>query len=335
MQTTIAGTCPAGEPVHRIKLEGGGLTAIVFTWGSVIQSLYLQGHQHPLVLGFAQFDHYPVHSPYFGATAGRYANRIAQGKFTIDNNAYQADQNFLGKHTLHGGSHGIGTRNWSIADLDPCSVRLEISDADGSMGFPGNCNIACTYTLQGHGELDIRYEAVCDQTTLCNLAHHSYFNLDGSDGILDHQLSIAADHYLPVDNEMIPTGEIESVDGTAFDFRHLRPIRYAVDGEQLRYDHNYCLSTTHEPTAIAAKALSLRSGLTMEVVTTEPGVQLYAGHGINTKVAGLSGRQYGPYSGFCLEPQRWPDSPNHPHFPQAVLRPGETYRQHTCYRFFL
>jgi aldose 1-epimerase len=326
-----------GTSVGRLHIEGGGLSASLLTWGCVVQDLRLAGHDAPLVLGFAEFAHYPAHSPYFGATAGRYANRIRDGRFEIDGESFQTDRNFLGKHLLHGGVQGVGKRVWKVEEKGADFAAFSLDDPDGAMGFPGNCRLSVRFDLPGDGQLRVRMEGVCDRPTLVNLAHHSYFNLDsgphGSGDILDHELSIDAQTYLPVDDELIPTGEERQVAGTAFDFRALRPIRHLEGGEQTIYDHNFCLSRQRVALRAVASARSRRSGVSMQVLTSEPGVQFYAGHKLATPVPGLGDKPYGPWAGFCLEPQVWPDSPHHPAFPQAVLRPGETYRQETVYRF--
>ena len=329
------GVAPDGQPVHRVRIAGGGLQAAIITWGAVIQDLRIDGHPAPVVLGFDSFDDYAAHSPYFGAVAGRFANRIGGGKFTIDGKACRGDKNFLGKHLLHGGAMGIGKRVWSIGDVGEDFVTLTLRDADGEMGFPGNLDIACTYRLKPDGILSCDLGAVTDRPTPCNLALYSYFNLDdgGASEALDHLLQVDAGDVLPVDEEMIPTGRIASVEGTDFDFRVSRPIRREIGGEQLRYDHNWCLGLSKQPCRRVATLRGARSGLAMEVWTTEPGIQFYAGHKVARDVPGLGNRRYGPFAGICLEPQNWPDSPNHPQFPQAVLRPGDTYRQTTEYRF--
>ncbi len=335
MKHEIFGKTNDGETVERVSISGGGLSASVINWGAVVQDLRLEGHDAPLVLGFDRFEDYPAHSPYFGATAGRYANRIRAGRFSIDGKAYQVDTNFLGKHLLHGGANGIGKRVWTIADGSENSVLLTLHDPDGAMGFPGNLDISCRYSLETDGRLVVDLRATTDAPTLCNLAHHSYFNLDdgGAGDCLDHRVSIAADAYLPVDNELIPTGDVLDVTGTDFDFRDSRPIRLTRNGDIVAYDHNFCLSASRRELALAARVEGSRSNVAMEVWTTEPGLQFYSGQNVARKVSGLGGRDYGPFAGFAMEPQIWPDAPNHCHFPQAVLRPGETYRQTTEYRF--
>jgi len=331
----VFGTSAEGAPIHRFQIAAGGVTAHVLNWGAVVQDLRLDGHDAPLVLGFDRFEDYPAHSPYMGAIAGRYANRIAGGRFAIDGKQYQADRNFLGKHTLHGGSHGFGTRIWEVLLHGEDFLTLSLNDSSGMMGFPGMLEATCTYRMKAPGTLSVELTATCDQPTLCNLAHHSYFNLDdgGAGDVLDHNMSITAAAYLPVDAELIPTGVVEPVDGTTFDFRQPRTIRMEPEGEQVIYDHNFCLAAERGPLRRAAWVQGSSSGVEMEVWTTEPGLQFYAGHMVERPVPGLGGRNYGAYAGFCMEPQIWPDSPNRPYFPQAVLWPGDVYRQVTEYRF--
>ncbi len=333
----LFGNTPDGADVFRIGISGGGLSARIISWGAVVQDLRLEGHRSPLVLGFENFEDYPDKSPYFGAIAGRFANRIAGGRFSIDGEEFHADQNFLGKHTLHGGANGIGKRNWKIADTGGDFVTLTLLDGAGEMGFPGTLDIACTYRLLPPARLMVELEATTDAPTPCNLAHHSYFNLnDGGEGdVLDHRLQLAADAYLPVDDELIPTGVVQPVEGTDFDFRLARPIRQDSGDEQQLYDHNFCLAAQHGDLQRAVWAQGNASGVEMEVWTTEPGVQLYAGGGIAEMHGGLEGRAYNAHSGFCLEAQTWPDGPNRSYFPKCILHPGETYRQVTEYRFKL
>jgi len=335
MDGEVYGTAPSGETVERYAIAGGGLKANIMSWGAAVQDLRLAGHDAPLVLGFDRFDDYPLHAPYFGATAGRYANRIRDGRFTIAGQRHQVDQNFLGKHALHGGAEGFGRKVWQVAGSGADFVALKLSSPDGDMGFPGALEATCTYRLKIPGTLSVEFTATTDEPTLCNLAHHSYFNLDdgGAGTILDHRLMLPAGAYLPVNDELIPTGVVQPVDGTDFDFRTARPIRHEVGGGQIVYDHNFCLTSDRGALHQAAWAQGATSGVEMEVWTTEPGVQFYAGHKVARDVPGLGGRRYENWAGFCLEPQVWPDSPNRPYFPQAVLWPGQIYRQTTEYRF--
>ncbi|WP_429117303.1 aldose epimerase family protein [Ensifer sp. KUDG1] len=331
--TEIFGHLPSGEPVHRVVLSGGGLTAHVLTWGSVIQDLRLEGHEPPLVLGFNDLESYLAHSPYLGATPGRCANRIGNGRFTLDGEAYQLELNEKGVTHLHGGSDNIGKRNWTIVRHTPDSVTLAITDPDGRAGYPGNCKVTCTYQLKPGGVLSVVYESETDRATLANVCQHSYFNLDGSADALGHDIMIAADHYLPTTERQVPTGEILAVEGTAFDLREMTRLSRQTEGERVAYDHNFCLSNERMAKHSVALARSIDSGVTMEVLTTEPGVQLYTGAKLNIPVPGLEGRRYGAFAGFCLETQIWPDAINHPGFPNAVLRPGEIRRQETDYVF--
>lgn len=327
----LFGRTPEGEPVFSVDLEAGGLSASVISWGATLRDLRLEGHEPPLVLGYHALPDYLNHSPYFGATVGRFANRIAHGAFQLDGAAYQLDRNENGRHHLHGGTHGIGQRPWRIGDLQADRVRFEIDDPDGQMGYPGRCRMSCSYHLKPGGVLSVVFEAEAALPTPCGMAHHSYFNLDGRESILDHELMVAADSYLPVDADQIPTGEIATVIGTPFDFTQMRPIRHQVDGSQTAYDHNFCLSDHGSEKRSVALLTSPFSGVSMEIWTTEPGLQVYCGSKIDTPVPGLQGARYGAYAGLCLETQRWPDSPNQPSFPDAILRPGETLTQATDY----
>jgi len=326
----VWGTDPDGEEVTRVMLQGGGLRTNILTWGAVVQDLRLDGHEAPLVLGFEQFDHYPEYSPYFGAVAGRVANRIAHGRFEIDGVAHQVDTNIQGKHTLHGGSNGIGKRNWQIADLGTSHVILTLDDPDGAMGFPGTCSHTCVYTVKDDATLHIALTTTTDAPTIANLAPHSYFTLNGGQDIRDHALRVDADHYLPVDDDLIPTGEIASVVDTVFDFRKSRFISAELDGT---YDHNLCLTDRRRPIREVARLRNDENGLSMTVSTTEPGLQVYTGSKLNIPVPGLGAANYGAFAGIALEPQLWPDAPNHSGFPSAALKPGEESRQVSTFRF--
>jgi aldose 1-epimerase len=321
-----------GKTVERVTLAGSALRASVISWGASVQQLWLEGHDSPLTLGFERIEDYLAHPLFYGATVGRYANRIAQGRFTIDGERFQVDTNEPSGNTLHGGGTGIWRRNWRVAEAGPDFVTLTLRDPDGAMGFPGNLDISCTYRLARPATLAIEMTAVTDAPTPCNLAHHSWFNLDdgGAGDVRDHRLRIAAAAYLPVDSGLIPTGHVVPVDGTPFDFRQARTIR---NGEGTAYDHNFCLAAARRQLAQAAWVQGARSGVEMEVWSTEPGLQFFDGDAPAPEAAGLGGIRYRRHAAICLEPQIWPDSPNRPYFPQAVLRPGETYRQVTEYRF--
>lgn len=329
------GTTAKGEAVERVTISGGGLTARLLSYGATLQDLRLEGHDAPLVLGFDTLDAYEAHKQFFGATVGRYANRIGNGRFRLDGELFELDRND-GDNTLHGGSIGLDRRVWTVKDVEPDYVTLTMVDPAGAMGFPGTVDISATFRLAAQGRFMIEMVATCDEPTLVNLAHHSYFNLDdgGTSDIWGHRLSIEAQAYLPVDAESIPTGAVLPVKGTNFDFQMPRPIALN-EGNGVSFDHNYCIAAARGPLKRVAWAQGPSSGIEMEVWTTEPGIQFYAGQYVDGALPGLEGRRYRPYSGFCLEPQVWPDSPNRPHFPQAVLRPGETYWQVSEYRFRL
>jgi aldose 1-epimerase len=332
---TIFGHAPAGEPVRRLTISAGGLTANILSWGAVIQDLRLEGHEAPLTLGFERLDDYLEHPNYFGAVVGRHANRIRDGRFTVAGDEYRIEPERPQAHGLHGGSGGYGRRNWAVAGFGADFVSLSLTDPDGIMGFPGSLDVQCVYRLREPGIFSVELTATTDQPTLCNLAQHAYFNLDdgGATDTLSHELTIAADAYLPVDAELIPTGEVLPVAGTVYDFRRPRKIRPAEVEASVRYDNNFCLAAARGALRRAAWARAARSGVEMEVWTTEPGIQFYGGQYVGNQPAGLGGREYGPFSGFCLEAQTWPDSPNRPYFPQALLRPDEIYRQITEFRF--
>lgn len=327
----LFGHASDGTPVHRVEIAAGALRAEILDWGATIRDLRLQGHGAPLVLGYQEFAPYEANPNYFGAIAGRQANRIRDGRFTIDGERFQGPQNFLGKHALHGGAVSYVHRPWKIAAQGADFVTLTLHDPDGTAGFPGALDVRLTYRILPQATLRMETEATTDAPTLCNLAQHSYFNLDngGADDIFGHRLVLDAGAYTPVDDELIPTGRVEPVDGTRFDFRSAREI----DDEL--FDHNFCLAPSRGPLRHAAWAQGAESGLEMEVWTTEPGIQFYSGQYIKGEAPGLLGEPYQAGAGFCLEPQTWPDSPNRPYFPQAVLRPGEIYRQTTEYRFRL
>lgn len=327
---TLFGHLDDGTEVHSVTLKAGNLRATFLSYGTILQSLELDGHPFPLVLGYNDLDHYLTDSPYFGATAGRYANRIRDGHLCILGETYQLNQNFIGKHCLHGGMQSIGKKPWQLDDYTEDSVRFSIQLEDGEMGFPGNMGIQAKFQLLAPGTLDITYTATTDATTICNLAHHSYFNLSGEDDILQHQLQVNAEAFLPVNDELIPTGEIQSLDNHLFDFRQAKSIGSIP--KDIVLDHNFCSQLTSRPKHIAT-LYSPASGVEMQCLTTEPGIQVYTGAKINTQSPGLMGKAMGAYAGIALEPQLWPDANHHPHFPNPVLLAGETYYQKTQYVF--
>ncbi|MBB3233817.1 aldose epimerase family protein [Phyllobacterium endophyticum] len=322
-----------GEPVFQVTIRSpAGAVARILNWGAVIRDLQIpltDGALQRVVLGFDEFGDYPARSPYFGALVGRYANRIAAGRFQLDGKTVQLDLNEHGIQTLHGGSGGVSQRLWTIAALTRSSVTLAMNLPDGDQGFPGSMDVQCTYSLVDDLTLRVEVEAVTDAPTVANFAQHSYFNLDGSSDIRNHKLRILADAYTPVDGNLIPTGEIAAVGETAYDFR--LPRRIGTSGSTL-YDHNFVLSEPISDGMRFAASLVAGNGLAMQVHTSEPGLQFYDGAKI-AAVTGHGGTQYGPHAGLCLEAQHFPDSPNQPQFPGTALRPGETYRQRTEFRF--
>ena len=334
------------QPIHEVTLRSDtGAEAKVITWGAVLRDLLIPtgGHRtRRVVLGLNSLEDYIAHSPYFGAIAGRYGNRIAGGRFQLGERTHQLSLNENGRHSLHGGVRGFSARPWQLAALEPSYVALTLLSPDGDQGYPGNLVVSCTYTLIG-STLRVELMATGEADTPVNLCQHSYFNLDGSPSILDHTLELASDFYTPTDDELIPTGEVRAVSGTPYDFRDRRPVRLIDEsaGRLFRYDINFVLRRDRtspsgipdRPLAYAGTFASEQSGVSLEVWTTEPGLQFYDGWMTDMPVPGLEDQLYGAYAGVCLEPQYFPDSPNRPHFPDAILRPGTAYRQVTEYRF--
>lgn len=327
---------PDGQPVERIEIRGAGLTARVLTYGAILQELWLEGHPQPLVLGYPRLQDYIASANFMGAIVGRCANRIADGRFTLDGDRYELDVNSGNQDTLHGGSAGYSQLNWRLADSGEDFVTLALGDPSGHMGFPGSVEVSCTYRLKPVHTLEVTLEARPDRASPISLTHHSYFNLDngGQSDILDHRLMLPAAAYLPVDDRLIPTGAVLPVEGSAFDFRLGREIRHDAGGSQLAYDHNFCVAPDRSASRLHAW-VQARSGLEMEVWSNEPGLQFYAGDKLGGPETGLTGLPYEPFSGFCLEPQGWPDAINRPYFPSVVVRAGEIYRQVSEYRFRL
>lgn len=324
MTAAIVATLPGGREVRRIPLRHGALRAEVLTLGAIVQGLWIEGLDHSLVLGAPKVESYLGPARYFGAIVGRFANRIGGARFAIDGREYRTDANFLGRHSLHGGSDGADVKIWRIEALAADSVTLGLTLSDGHMGFPGRLDATARIALTADA-LSFDLSAQSDAPTPCSLTHHGMFDLDGTGDIRDHELMIEAGHYLPVDAELIPTGETLAVGGTDFDFRRLRRIGDAG------YDHNFCLSDGPRPLRPVA-LLRGRNGLAMRVETTACGLQLYDGAHIDG-VPGPAGRVYGAYAGLALEAQHWPDAPRRPGFPDCILRPGATFHQLTRYSF--
>ena len=339
-----------GKEVELFRLESrSGARVEISELGGAIVSLTAadrHGEFADVVLGFNDLESYLADTnPYFGAIVGRYANRIAGGRFTLDGETYTLPQN-NGENSLHGGVRGLTRVVWDGAPFETeteAGVLLRYRSPDGEEGYPGNVDFRVRYVLVAGGDLRIEAEAVTDRPTVVNLSFHSYFNLkgEGAGDILDHELALGSRHYTPVDETLIPTGEIAPTEGTPMDFFAPTVVGDRIDDdfEQLRigggYDHNWVLLPTEgvdEP-RLAAKVYEPETGRVLLVNTTAPGLQLYTGNFLDGALVGKSGRPYVHRGGLCLETQHFPDSPNQPEFPSTVLRPGETYRQVTEYQF--
>jgi aldose 1-epimerase len=280
-------------------------------------------------LGFPDFKFY-LQDPYFGPFVGRVANRIANGQFELEGMQFGLDKNENGLQTLHGGKNGISAKNWKIVRHDETSVTLKTLDTEAETGFPGDCEIFATYHLAQDQTLAMEIAANSTKTTICSIAHHSYFNLNGYGTILRHQLQVFADHYLPVDENQIPIGDIKSVKGLEFDFRQLKNVETNGDKD---FDHNFCLNSYEGKPRPVGRLVGDQSKVEMDISSDQPGLQVYTGKHLNTSIAGTNGENLKPYSGIALEPQGWPDAPNRPEFPSILLAAGQTYRQKTEFKF--
>ena len=321
------------ETVHRIELSHRHLDVSILTWGAVIQNITVHGPRGPqrAVLGFDTCDEYLAHNIYMGCVVGRVANRIARGRFELDGKTYQLERNEKnGRNHIHGGAEGFSRRVWTIDAADERSVNLSLVSPDGDQGYPGALTVRCRYSIEGDRQLRIALTATTDAPTIVNIATHSYFNLENRGTIFDHRLEIPAAAYLPVAAALIPTGEFRAVTDTPFDFRKLRAIN--PDNKPIVFDNTYVLPDKKGQIQKAARVQAPRSGLAMEVWTTEPGIQFFDG-GTMRSMRGRNGLAYGPHSGLCLEPQRFPDSPNHKGFTDIRLDPLCIYSQTTDYRF--
>ena len=319
---------PEGDPVYRVTLRGGGLTAKVITWGASLQDLRLDGVDHRLTLGSETLDAYLGPLRYCGAIVGRVANRIAGGQVTLDGRTYDLDRNEADRTTLHGGRTGTAEVNWRLVGQDDASCRMALTLANGQDGFPGQMEIVAEYRLDGDGCLSVTMEARTDAPTFCNLAHHGYWSLDGAPMTAAHSLTVPAETYLPVDAQNIPLGAPEPVAGTRFDYRTPRPI---FEEGAAGLDHSFCLDTDGQ---VRRMCLLEAGSVRMEVLSDQPGLQVYDGrHFDPAALTAASAPGYGPYAGVALEPQGWPDAPNRPNYPSVALRPGETYMQETRFQF--
>jgi len=337
------GRMPDGTNVNAYELTNtNGLRAKVMDYGAILVSLEVpdrDGKSGDIALGFDDLDSYLKRNPMFGTTVGRYANRIEGAKFTLDGVEHKLTAN-SGKNHIHGGRAGrfdkVVWNSRLFKNDEGVGVRFTYLSKDGDEGFPGNLNCTVTYTLTNHNELKISYEATTDKPTIVNLTNHSYFNLGGagSRDVLAHEVMINADFYTPGDKALIPTGEIHSVKGTPLDFTEPKTIGARIEllTQTRGYDHNYVLKNSDGSLVLAARACEPTSGRVMTVHTTEPGMQFYTANGMRG-VKGKGGKTYDRHYGFCLETQHFPDSPNKPHFPSTVLRPGEKYSTVTVFTF--
>ncbi len=334
------GTTPDGKAVDLYTLtNANGLKAEIMTYGGIVTKLQVpdrNGNFADIVLGFDTLDEYVKGHPYFGAIIGRYANRIAKGKFTLDGTEYTLATN-NGRNHLHGGIKGFDKVVWNAKELkteQAVGVELTYRSGDGEEGYPGNLSCTVSYTLTNDNELKISYEAETDKPTIINLTNHSYFNLAGHDSgsILGHELMLNADRYTLADDELIPTGEIKPVKGTPLDFTKPMAIGSRIGQTEGGYDHNYVINNPDGSLTLAASVYEPKTGRVLDAFTTQPGVQLYTGGFLDGSKKG-KGAVYNKYNGFCLETQHFPDSPNKPAFPSVVLKPGEKYTQLTVYKF--
>jgi aldose 1-epimerase len=346
IQKSDFGKTADGTPVEAYTLtNSNGVAAKVITYGATLTELHVpdnKGVSADVVLGFAGMSPgYLDKSPYFGATVGRYANRIAKAKFTLDGKEYTLAVN-NGPNSLHGGKVGFDKKVWKaeiVPNSDGESVRFTYTSPDGEEGYPGTLKTSVTYSLTDKNELVLDYKATTDKDTVLCLTNHSYFNLagEGNGNILDQVLMLNADKYLPVDDTLIPTGELKDVKGTPLDFTDPTPIGQRIDqvpgGPPKGYDHCYVINGQAGTLRPAARVTDPKSGRILEMDTTEPGVQFYTGNFLDGSVIGKAGKPYPIHGAFCLEAEHYPDSPNHPAFPSVELKPGETYTQTTVYKF--
>ncbi|MEI7778934.1 MAG: aldose epimerase family protein [Actinomycetes bacterium] len=337
-----------GQPVRAFRIDGNsGVSLLVSDYGARLVELHVpgtDGETADIVLGFDNVQDYAASAAYFGATVGRYGNRIREGRFRLAGHDYKVDCN-EGPNHVHGGRNGWDTRLWSTEQVSDTSVRFETMSGDGEMGFPGACKVRSTYELDGL-RLRITMEAVPDSATIINMVHHSYFNLAGHESgtVLEQLMTLASDHYVPVDDELLSTGEILRVEGTPYDFRALHPIGKhlaalpSVGAEVFEggggWDHNWCLRDIGDAgLRDAAEIIDPLSGRRLRLRTTEPGVQMYTAGYLNDSVVGKGGHPYCQYAGFTLETQKFPDSPRFSHFPTTRVGAGETYRQEMEFDF--
>ncbi|HSF90257.1 MAG TPA: aldose epimerase family protein, partial [Saprospiraceae bacterium] len=342
----IFGTTPSGDEVTEFTLTNGhGIELKVINYGCTITSLKVpdrHGVFADIVLGYDDLEGYLQSNAYIGCVVGRFANRIAHGKFSLEGKEYKLAQN-LPPHHLHGGVKGFSHAVWAAEEIDAedgVGIRFRHMSPDGDEGYPGNLQLEVTYMLGDDDTLSFAYHASTDQPTIINLTQHTYFNLHGNNtSILDHQLMIHADHFLPVDETMIPTGEIRKVDGSPFDFRTPKEVGRDIGEDDIQlaighgYDHCWVFNHPSGELQHAATLYDPSTGRKMDVYTTEPGMQLYTANFLQSKKAGKNKIALAPRSGLCLETQHYPDSPHQPGFPSVVLRPGDEFRSKTLLKF--
>ncbi|SMO39782.1 aldose epimerase family protein [Gracilimonas mengyeensis] len=332
------GTLEDGREAHLYTLKNSkGMEVKVTNYGGTVTSIVVpdaEGNMDNVILGYDDVAGYEADNPFFGATIGRYGNRIAEGKFELNGEEYQLNIND-GENHLHGGEKGFFKVLWNTEEVTDNSLTISYLSEDGEQGYPGNLEVSVTFTVTEDNGLNIDYTATTDKATPVNLTNHSYFNLSGDPEtrILDHMLTIDADHYTPVNEQLIPTGEIAPVEGTAFDFTEPHEIGARIDQIEGGYDHNYVLDRSGEGMENIATLYDPETGRQMDVITTEPGIQFYSGNFLDGSLQAPDGTPFIQYSALCLETQHYPDSPNQPDFPSTILEPGETYQTQTTYRF--
>lgn len=323
----------SGAEVYLFTLTNQhGVEVSIMNYGGAITSLKVpdrNGSFGDIVLGYETLEDYVRNPRYLGALIGRHANRIALGKFSLNGVDYQLEQNNGANH-LHGGFNGFDKRVWNATEDN--GLRVDYLSKDGEAGYPGNLTATVSYSLSDDNELSIEYQATTDSDTIVNLTNHAYFNLRGEGTILDHELTLDADSFTPIGNDLIPTGEIKSVAGTPMDFRRGRRI-----GSEISliggYDHNFVLNDYDGSLRSVGRLYEATTGRVVEIFTTQPGIQFYSGNFLDGSLVGKGGQVYQKYAGLCLEPQHFPDAPNHSNFPSTILRAGDEYRQTTKLRF--
>ncbi len=346
IQKSNFGLLLSGEEINKYKLSNGKMSIEIINYGGIITNINFQnlrGEKTDVVLGFDNIESYIEGHPYFGSIIGRYGNRIAFGKFELNGNKYQLQTN-NGENALHGGNKGFDKVIWSVDELQEANyvgLKLGYLSKHIEEGYPGNLNVTVTYLLTSNNELKIKYQATTDLPTIINLTQHSYFNLSGesSGDILDHQLSINADSFLPINKNLIPTGGYKSVDDTAFDFREFKRIGKDIDSKDIQlnfglgYDHCWILNDYGSGVRKIAEVKSDKSGIKLEVFTDQPGVQFYTGNFLDGSLRSKKNSTYKKRNGFCLETQHFPDSPNQKDYPSVTLLPNNNYNTETWYRF--